>query len=416
MDNFQFSLYLDKRREKKDGTFPLKLQLYIPEPKTQKYYSTVFNFTENEFEKYYLTSYKRIPKEVKEVKAKLNAILTKAQETANHIQPFTIEVFEKRLFVNKGKLTTLKYHYEDAISQYKKQERLNTASNYDLSLKSFNKFIESEGKNIEKLKFTDITTQWLNEYEIFMIENGKSISTVGIYLRPLRAIFNRAIESKDVKAESYPFGKNKYQIPQAKRSKKALSKQQLKILFDAEPKTPQQQKAKDFWFLSFNCNGMNVKDIALLKYKDFDNDKFQFYRAKTKFTSKTQLEKITIYLNPYVNSIIQKYGNQQEPENYVFDILQNADTAVQQRQKIQAFTRSLNQHIKLLAENNALSSDISSYWARHSFATHSIRKGASMEFMRESLGHKDMKTTQNYFNGFDNDTKKEFAQNIMDFD
>ena len=85
-------------------------------------------------------------------------------------------------------------------------------------------------------------------------------------------------------------------------------------------------------------------------------------------------------------------------------------------QKIQAFTRSLNQHIKLLAENNALSSDISSYWARHSFATHSIRKGASMEFMRESLGHKDMKTTQNYFNGFDNDTKKEFAQNIMDFD
>ena len=416
MDNIQFSLYLDKRRKKKNGTYPLKLQLYIPEPKTQKYYSTIFSFTEAEFEKYYLTTYKRIPREVKDVKVKLNAILLKAKETAKNIEPFSIDVFEKRLFVNKGKLTTLKYHYEDVISEYKKQERLNTASNYDLSLKSFQNFVESKGKIIDKLKFTDITINWLNEYEAFMIESGKSISTVGIYLRPLRAVFNRAIESKDVKAENYPFGKNKYQIPQAKRSKKALSKQELKILFDAEPQTPQQQKAKDFWFFSFNCNGMNIKDIALLKYKDFDKDKFQFYRAKTKFTSKTQLEKITIYLNQYTESIIQKYGNNKAPESYVFDILKSTDTPQQQRQKIQAFTRNINQHIKLLAENNGITGEISTYWARHSFATHSIRKGASMEFMRESLGHKDMKTTQNYFNGFDNDTKKEFAQNIMDFD
>jgi site-specific recombinase XerD len=59
---------------------------------------------------------------------------------------------------------------------------------------------------------------------------------------------------------------------------------------------------------------------------------------------------------------------------------------------------------------------VSTYWARHSFATNAIRSGATMEFIQESLGHKDLATTQNYFAGFDSDTKKQFAKTIMNFD
>ncbi len=69
-----------------------------------------------------------------------------------------------------------------------------------------------------------------------------------------------------------------------------------------------------------------------------------------------------------------------------------------------------------MCEANKLPENISTYWARHSFATLSVRKGASMEFIQESLGHKDMATMQAYFAGFDDDTKKEFAKGLMDFD
>ncbi|MBK6526241.1 MAG: tyrosine-type recombinase/integrase [Crocinitomicaceae bacterium] len=62
-----------------------------------------------------------------------------------------------------------------------------------------------------------------------------------------------------------------------------------------------------------------------------------------------------------------------------------------------------------------LPEDISTYWARHSYATNAIKKGASLEFIQESLGHENLKTTQIYFAGFDSDTKREFAQHLMDF-
>lgn len=59
--------------------------------------------------------------------------------------------------------------------------------------------------------------------------------------------------------------------------------------------------------------------------------------------------------------------------------------------------------------------DLSTYWARHSFAANSIRKGASMEFISEALNHSDLSVTKNYFAGFEDKAKKEFANSLLDF-
>jgi site-specific recombinase XerD len=88
--------------------------------------------------------------------------------------------------------------------------------------------------------------------------------------------------------------------------------------------------------------------------------------------------------------------------------------AEQQHRAIKGFTRFVNQHLEKLCTANKLQV-VSSNWGRHSFATVAVLKGASMEFMRESLGHSDQKTTLNYFAGFDDEAKKKMAQAIMDF-
>ncbi|WP_438712829.1 tyrosine-type recombinase/integrase [Aquimarina muelleri] len=303
------------------------------------------------------------------------------------------------------------------MSEYKKYNRISTADSYKCSENSIKKFVESTNKNYESLILLDVNKEWLNDFELYMLENKRSLTTVGIYLRPLRAIFNKAIEEGEIEKETYPFGKRRYQIPTSKKVKKALTNEQMKKLFQATPKNKEQQKAKDFWFLSYNCNGMNIKDIAQLKYRDISNDKIVFYRAKTLFTSKTALKPITVYVNDFIKQIINTYGTpEKSPENYVFGILNGECTHEEQRVKIKNFTRLINQHLKKLCKANSLPEEISTYWARHSFATLSVRKGATMEFMQESLGHKDMATTQNYFAGFDSETKKEFASTLMDFD
>jgi integrase/recombinase XerD len=88
-----------------------------------------------------------------------------------------------------------------------------------------------------------------------------------------------------------------------------------------------------------------------------------------------------------------------------FNILEKEMTPSEIKSKVKIFTRFINQHIKVLAGQNNLPGEISTYWARHTFATMSVNKGASLEFMREALGHTDLKTTQTYFAGFTDETK-----------
>ncbi len=252
-------------------------------------------------------------------------------------------------------------------------------------------------------------------YEHFMLSNGKSKTTIGIYLRPVSHLFNNAIEQKDISQEYYPFGKNKYVIPKGGGVKKALSRDQLKILFDSKPKTPQQEKAKDFWFLSYALHGMNIQDIANLTFSNLKNDRIEFIRAKTKDRTNGS-KQITTFLNDVSREIITKYQNKDNsPANYVFSIIDEGMNPSEIKSKVKLFTRFINQHLKKLAKANELPEDISTYWARHTFATNSVNQGASLEFMREALGHTDLKTTQSYFAGFTDETKKDFAQTLFNF-
>jgi integrase/recombinase XerD len=414
--DLSISIYLDTRRAKANGKFPVKLRIYTASPRKQKFYPTSFEFTDKEFESIWNTTKPRT--EHKETRMLLQAIENNALKLAEKIMPFTFEQFEKQLNRNSGEGVLVAYHYQSKIEALKQYDKLGTASAYNCSLNSFKEFVQNETRlNFSKLTFMDISPDLLARYEQFMTKTkGNSITSVGIYLRALRSLFNDAIAAKDIEPEIYPFGRRKYQTPAGKGTKRALHSTELKALFAAEPQNKEQAKAKAFWFFSFACNGMNIKDIALLRWKDIEGEKLTFFRAKTINTSKGNLKPIVAYLNDYSKQVLEQYGSSdQSPKSLVFDILNDSDTAAEKRAKIQNFTRFINQHIKKMAIAAGLPADISTYWARHSFATTSIRKGASLELVSESLGHGNMKTTQGYFAGFDSDTKKELAATLMEF-
>ncbi len=411
---YSISIYLDTRREKKNQLHPVKLRVYAPLLRKQKFYSTVFEFSKKEFKNTWETN--RPLKQYKDNRLKLQAIENKANETASSIKPFSFEQFERKLYLKTGEGSNVFYHYEVIIDSYKKLDRISTASNYNMSLKSLKNFLLYNNKDTNRLLFNEITPAWLNNYENYMLNKERSRTTIGFYLRPLRAIFNVAISNDDILPEIYPFGRKKYQIPAVKKTKKALTAEQLKQLFEATPRTPEQEKAKDFWFLSYNLSGMNTKDIAMLRYKDIQEDKIVYYRAKTINTAKADLKAITVYLNDFSRSVIEKYGSQSNSSGeLVFSIINIRQNATEKHRRIQNFVRFINQNLKKLAINEGLPGDISTYWARHSFATNAIRHGASMEFVSEALNHSDLKTTQSYFAGFEDKEKKELMRKIMEF-
>jgi site-specific recombinase XerD len=249
-----------------------------------------------------------------------------------------------------------------------------------------------------------------------MLGNEKSVTTIGIYLRPIRALFQAAIKDKTIKQDLYPFGKGKYEIPAPKSVKKALNKDQLKQLFDAVPANEYQQKAKDFWFFLFNTSGMNIKDLIRLKYRNISGDMLVYVREKTKRTTKAKQTPVVVYLNEYATRFIEKYGNpDKRPDNYIFDVISPGMSEQEIYRKSGLFTRFLNDQIKHLAEANELPSDISTYWSRHSFATNAVRNGASLEQIRQALNHHNLSTTEGYFAGFEDDTMKQISKNLMNF-
>lgn len=413
---FRISIYLDTRRKKEKGLYPVKLRVYNPVTRKQKLYPTTFEFTEKEFQSTWET--KKPRSEHKENRLKIQALENRANDTASLINPFSFEKFEKKLYLKTGTGANVFYQYSLIIDKNRKFGRVGNANNYAQSLNSIKDYIlNTTGKEPQHLHFAEVTPEFLNSYENYMLNvKGRSRTTVSMYLRALRAVFNASISDNEIAPELYPFGKKKYQVPSVKNVKKALTKDQLKQLFEAEPRTPEQERAKDFWFFSYACNGMNVKDIAGLRYENIQGNKIVYFRAKTINTAKADLKPVTVYLNDFTRSIIDRYGNpDKKAKSLVFPIITDNLNEAEKYSRIKNFTRFINQNLKKLAIAEGLPAEISTYWARHTFSTMAIRNGASMEFVSEALNHSDIKTTQNYMAGFTDEVKKEFSQNIMNF-
>lgn len=417
MTSYSISVYLDKRRLKQNGKYPLKLGIFTSNPRKRKLYPTQLEYSENEFKNIWETV-KPKSKPLKDERQKIEAIKAKADEVAKSINPFTFDRFEKLLYRKPNAGINLEYLFDEKIKSLDKKNQISTSEIYSLSRKSIENYLKEKKKpKISSLTLYDIDADWLNDFEFFMINDlERSYTTVSIYTRCIRTLFNTAISEKDIEDEFYPFGKGKYEVPNAKAKKRAFDKKQIKKLYNLNPETPEQEKAKDFWFLSYSCNGINIKDLLLLKNEQIKNGKFEFIRAKTKLTKKQEIEPITVYLNGYIKQMVKKYGNSDKsPQAFVFNVLTDKMSPIEKHKRIKNFTRFINQNIKKLCKKNGLPEEISTYWARHTFATLSVRKGASMEFMQESLGHSDIKTTQIYMSGFDKKTKKKFAKDLMNF-
>lgn len=417
-DPVSVSLYLDTRRRKDNGFYPVKIRVYDASTKKARLYTTDFDLSEKDFNRIFFPEKgQRFKKEEKEIQEDLNGLESFYSEKVKELNSFTFEAFEKSLSITSGELLNAFYHYESFIQELRDYKRISTASSYELSMKALKAYLKDKtGKEPKRLLFQNITVKFLNDFELWMTEKkGKSLTTVGIYLRNLRVIFNRAIETKAIDREIYPFGSKKYEIPASTNPKRALNSSQLQTLFHAKAQTPEQEKAKDFWFFSFVCNGMNMKDILHLKWKNLNNRQVEFVREKTKRTKKTRRKIIQVPLTDFAKSFIEKYGTKEkEFDKFIFPILSENDDAEELDRKRKNFNSFINKHLKKLAKSNGIEG-ISGIWARHSFTTSAIRKGASMEFVQEAVGHSDLKTTLNYFAGFEDETKKEILEDITDF-
>lgn len=415
MDQYTLTYYYRETAhlKRKDGTYPVQLAIYDKNTSTTRYLMTRFGFeTRSHF--LAVTEGRSKTKLDKEIKREMDVYLNEVNEKARSLKIFSIpefkDILKRKLIISE----TVTDFYSNKISEYKHSGQVTTASNYECSLKSLQAFRKTQKKAIV-FHFNEVTIKFLEQYERWMLNEGKSPTTVGIYLRPLRSIFNDALSaSKDV---VYPFNtkyKPGYKIPGSKKTNKALATLDVKTLFEGEPINAYEAKAKAFFFFSYLSNGMNVKDIALLQNKNLNNDYFTFVRSKTKLTTKSSQQIIEVVMLDYQREVIKQYGNVKTAE-FVFPIIEHKMDQDTRHKKIQNFIRFINQHMKSYAIRLGVTGDISSIYARHTFSTRMMQDNVSLEFIRQSLGHQKLSTTQHYLGSFESKDKKRNADRLLEF-
>jgi len=408
MNNPTVNLFFDTRSQKKDGTYPVKLTLYFNGKKRR--YNLNVDLLPSEWDK--INNKNLRDENLKKIKQELNGRVEEADQCINQLHNFTFENFEKLFFTDAVDKNNVFDVYKKYIATLTEEGRINTASSYKCSLNSIRSFYKHDN-----LLFTDITPEFLSSYEKWMLSNNNSSTTVGIYLRCLRTLFNDLIRNSTDKQYMYPFGRGKFQIPLGRNIKKALDISEIEKIYNYPAKEwTNEEKARDLWLFSYLCNGINTVDIANLKYKNIDKERILFIREKTKNSTRKNSKPVVVILSDDVKQIIDKWGDKPSlPDSYVFPLLKDGLTPTQKLAKVKQFTKTINEHMRKISQKIGIDKNITTYTARHSFSTILKRSGAPIEFISESLGHTDLKTTENYLDSFEDHYKKEWASKLTAF-
>lgn len=319
------------------------------------------------------------------------------------------------------------------------QSRIGTASMYGLVAKSISRFILSltekqrKGLNLvigkqfaqqPSLKFDQITPAFLNAYEAWMLREGKaaqslegtsqpaSATTVGIYCRHLRAVFNQAVEEGIITAKEYPFGRNRYLIPGGRNPKKALSKKDLNAIKNYQPNAENgEQRAHDLWLFTYYSNGLNMADLCRLRWRDIDQKAncFYFVRQKTRLTKKGDVVPVRVQLRPETWVIIERWASgKRSAEAYIFPFLNGVTDAKREKAIVAQVIKHTNKWMGRIAESLGIDSKLGTYSARHSFATTLLRNGASVAFIGQQVGHASVQSTEHYLGQFEEEDIQQF--------
>ena len=312
---------------------------------------------------------------------------------------YTVESLKDKISKPKT-IKTVDQVFLEYIDDLNKSKRMRYAESCKLvhnSLIRFNKHLN--------IYFSEIDINWLRKYEKWLQARGLAVNTIGIRFRTLRTIYNYAITEKHVSSVHYPFKAFKVSKYQQATAKRSLTKTNIDKVINYKTVNERKQLAIDIFTFSYLMAGINFVDIANLTTESIIDSRLIYTRKKTG-------KLIKIPLHAKAVELIEKYYNQES--KYVFPILFNYHKTEQQKaNRIHKVITKVNKQLKEVGKELKLPIDLTTYVARHSFATVLKRAGVSTSLISESLGHSSEKVTQFYLDSFENKQFNEAMKHLL---
>ncbi len=381
-----------------DGTYPICLR--ITKDRKTKYFNTIYKSSEREWDApagcfnknnaNYMQN-NRLLLKIKARALKVYADLDFEKEF------FNLDDFSLRFRIDSNPANDYVFPFwEEIVSEMKLAGRMGNATMYAETMKSIKQFC-----GFKKIRFQDITNAFLNKYEAWLRSRGGTGGGISIKQRTLRALYNKAIERSIIKDINHPFKTYKISKLKGQGIKKALDYDQVTKIINLDLSSNLHlADARNYFVFSFYTRGMNYTDMMVLKWEDIDATKVSYIRNKTK-------GRFVITILPPVHEILDYYREYALPTKYVFPILlKDGLTPAQIDNRKKKTLAKYNRDLKEISKISGINKSLSSYVARHSFANCLKQKGVATDVIGESLGHKDLTTTQVYL--------KELGSSVLD--
>ena len=342
---------------------------------------------------------------------------------ATHYQSITSKVIEKRATIDRI-LTEIErekadYHIDEIVNKFKspsvqisfteyfkeihdrllKTKKYGNAEAYQSALNSLVRFA---GK--ENILFSEIDYKFLVKWREFHVGNGNSVNGHNVYLKPIRAVFNRAISEEIISANNYPF--KTYKLSSKPTKKRALAKEDMQKIVDLDLiEDSDLWHTRNLFLFSFFTIGMSWVDLAYLKLSNVKGGRIDYARKKTG-------KDYSIQINEKIDSILKYYSKGKKQSEFIFPILFEQDDLKRIRERKNSLRKHNDRLIKI-ASLAGITDDITSYVARHSWASIANFSGIHIGVISQGMGHSDIKTTQIYLANFDRSDIDSANANIL---
>ena len=305
------------------------------------------------------------------------------------------------------KAQTVEEFYLSLIEDLKQKGRIGNSYAYLNSYNTLRNFNKGEKLNYT---FSHIDVPFCKKFEDWMRSKGNKDTTLSYQFRTLRATYNKAIEAKIVAREKNPFIEYKLSHFNTKTIKRALSKNDILKLINANcnGQSKLRQLTHDLFSFSYLCGGISFVDIANLTRQNIVEDRLIYQRQKTHGN-------INLLLSKEASTIIAKYSTYQQEAEYLFPILhcKRHITPMQKSNRVHKICHQVNTELRAFAQELGITAEVTTYVARHSFATILKKSGVNIGIISQALGHQDIKTTQIYLSKFDNEQVDDAMKNLL---
>ncbi len=306
---------------------------------------------------------------------RFKGIISCFERAARHYTPEeVVECFLISGFMSFGR---------ELVRQLKQIGKMRTAERYTTVLNSFGRFLGEKDVLLD-----EVSSHLMVEYEIFLHANDVCPNTSSYYMRGLRAIYNRAVE-RELTLQRSPF-KHVY-TGIDKTVKRAVSLKIIRRIRELDLTLfPAMDFARDIFMFSFYTRGMSFVDMAYLRKNNLQNGILSYRRQKT-----GQL--LFIKWEQPMQEIVDKYDADGSP--YLLPIIKSADA--DERRQYKNAAHQVNEKLKRLGEKLGLSIPLTSYVARHAWASIAKSRNVPLATISEAMGHDSEKTTRIYLASLD---------------